>query len=63
MSNINWEQDCIEEIRSGVLLCRIIEFFERKQLTGVTEPKTTAAALKNIKIFIDFLSKFPNFPS
>lgn len=54
----------IEEFKSGVLLCQIVEKLERKSLSGVEmKPKSNAVALYNINKALKVLKAKPTFPS
>ena len=60
--DINTEE--IEEFKSGVLLCQIVEKLERKSLSGIEpKPRTNAVALHNIGKALKVLKSKPTFPS
>ena len=61
---INFNGGEIEEFKSGVLLCQIVEKLERKSLSGVeNKPKSNAVALHNIGKAMKVLKTKPTFPS
>lgn len=52
------------EFKTGEKLIEIVQVLERTELTGVHfSPKTTAAALTNIRKVLEFLYKKPAFDS
>ncbi|CAG9321173.1 unnamed protein product [Blepharisma stoltei] len=60
----NLNKNTINEFRSGEILCEIIEKLERSPLNGLhSNPKTSAAALHNIRKALETLYKKPSFPS
>lgn len=53
-----------EGFRNGVLLCQIVEATRKEQLKGFTaHPKTTAAALNNVRKLLEWLRTLPGFPT
>jgi len=53
-----------EELRNGVLFCQIVETLSKSPLKGYTmHPRTTAAALNNVKKFLYYMRTDANFPS
>lgn len=53
-----------EELRNGVLFCQIVETLSKSQLKGYTlHPRTTAAALNNVKKFLSFMRTDASFPT
>ena len=56
--------DVLMEFKSGEKLCELVALLERKELEGVHSwPKTSAAALANIRKALEFWSKKPGFNS
>lgn len=54
---------CLRELRNGVVLCRTLEKLTGGKVPGCTEyPKTTAAALNNVRKALEMLRKRPGFP-
>jgi hypothetical protein len=54
----------LKEFKSGEKLCEILEVLERNEFDGLhRNPKTTAAALANIRKALEHLYKKPAFPS
>ena len=53
-----------EGFRNGVLLCQIVEATRKEQIKGFTaHPKTTAAALNNVRKLLEGLRTLPGFPT
>lgn len=53
----------IKDLRNGVVLCKTLEKLTGARVPGCTEyPKTTAAALNNVRKALEMLRKRPNFP-
>jgi hypothetical protein len=53
-----------EELRNGVLLCQIVETLSKSPLKGYTShPRTTAAALNNVRKCLDFMRTDASFPT
>ena len=53
----------LRELRNGVVLCRTLEKLTGGKVPGCTDyPKTTAAALNNVRKALEVLRKRPGFP-
>jgi hypothetical protein len=57
---ISLDADVIEEFKDGIILCRIIERLEMKEILGlIVKPKTNASKLVNIRKALQVLAKRP----
>jgi hypothetical protein len=64
IGQIDFNAEEIEEFKSGVLLCQMVEKLERVVLSGVEgRPKSNAVALYNIGKAMKLLRNKPMFPS
>ena len=53
----------VHDLRNGVILCKTLEKLTGTRVPGFTEyPKTTAAALNNVRKALELLRKRPGFP-
>lgn len=62
--NVDLSGECVEEFKSGVLLCSVVEKLERRVLNGVEKKvKSNAVALFNVGKAMRILKDKPGFPS
>jgi len=60
IERINMDCDVIEEFRDGLILCKILEKLEMKEIPGIiVKPKTNASKLVNIRKCLQLLAKRP----
>ena len=56
--SLNFDQRIIEEFRDGILLCRIIEHLERREIKGmIRKPTSKAGCIVNIRKALDVLKQ------